>query len=154
MKEHFSCRCKSDVLKCCLIQTCVVHTSNNSSQPSVVPSLKSMNPSWSNPVSVPTWSRLLLPLRKRPRYTQIRPIGTQRVFDFGFDEAPRNDDAHVCKYTFAAPILIFTRCSIVIGSVLSVTSVSLPQRSTVCKHSLERTVSFDSVELIEYARDT
>ena len=75
-------------------------------RPSVFPSLTSKNPSWSNPVSVPTWS-------ERARWTIVRPNGIRRVIDFGFDQASRYRDALVIANTRSLRPLCF------LGFVLS-----------------------------------
>ena len=45
-------------------------------------SLMSKNWSWSNPVSVPTWSRWFHSLGERTRCTQVHSTGIRRVFEF------------------------------------------------------------------------
>ena len=54
-KKHFSCRRRS-------LKTRVVHTANDSTQLSIKTTLMSKNSSWSNPVAVPTGSKLFLSL--------------------------------------------------------------------------------------------
>ena len=60
VKKQFAFRRGSHALRCCSLQTRVVDTLNNSTKPSVTPPLMSKNSSWSDQVSVPTWSRLFV----------------------------------------------------------------------------------------------
>ena len=123
---------------------------NNSTKHSVVPSLMSKNPSWSNPISVPTWSRLCLSFRNAPDARKFAQLEFD-VFLVWCSQAP----------TVRTCLQIHVRCVRSDFQVLlhrdwicDVRGLRVPQGSTVCFLPLERAVSFDSVKFIVYARDT
>ena len=135
VKKHFSCRCGSDVLRCCSPQTRVVHTPNNSTKPSVVDEQESevaQSSFRSNVLQTASF------LSERARCTQSSPSWNSTCFRFRLQASSKiRRSARVCKYKFAASDRIF-RFLLHRGWICAVRGLRVPHKSTVCTRLLER----------------
>ena len=123
----------SNVFRGCTARTRVVNTPHNSTKPSIISSLVCKNSSWSDPVSVPPWSRLFHSSQNAPNARSI-PVS----FEFQDSSVGTRLQMNAGCVRPDSQKFVFHRDGI--GAVIG---LCVPNRSTVCERPLKRTVTLD-----------